>query len=97
MLVSMIGYVVFFIVVFYFLIMRPQKQRQQQQESLVKGLQKGDKVVLSGGIHGRIASVKESTAMISIAENVKIEVDKSSVTTVLKRENEPAPATTTAT
>ena len=96
MLPTMIVYILFFIVVFYFMIMRPQKMRQQQQETLVKALQKGDKVVI-GGIHGRIASVKDSTVMVSIAENVKIEVDKASVTTVLKRENEPAPAATTAT
>jgi len=78
-------------VIFYFLIIRPQSQRQKQHDTLVKSLETGDKVVTNGGIHGLISNVKETTVLLKIADNVKIEVDKTSITTVAKRSKaEPA-------
>ena len=72
-------------VIFYFLIIRPQNQRQKQLQSLVSNLKTGDKVVTNGGIHGIIANVKEgSTLSLKIADNVKIEIDKSSIASVDK-------------
>jgi len=80
-------------VIFYFLAIRPQSQRQKQHDALVKTLKTGDKVITSGGIHGLVSNVKETTVIVKIADNVKIEVDKAAVSTVLKRtENEPAAA-----
>ncbi len=74
----------FIIVIMYFVLVRPQKKRQQQQQQLVSALKTGDKVVTNAGIHGLIANVKETTIMLKIADNVKIEVEKSAVTNVLK-------------
>ena len=81
------GYFVPFIFIFiimYFLLFRPQKKRQQEQQRLVSALKTGDKVVTNAGIHGLIANVKETTVMLKVADNVKIEVEKSAVTNVLK-------------
>lgn len=78
-------------VIFYFLIIRPQSKRQKEQESMVKALKTGDKVVTSGGIHGLIANVKETTVILKIADNVKIEVDKIAVVAVSK-DKEPSKA-----
>lgn len=79
-------------IVFYFLILRPQSKRQKELATLVSSLKTGDKVVTSGGIHGIIANVKEgSTLSLKIADNVKIEIDKSAIATVDKGS---APATT---
>ena len=75
-------------VIFYFLIIRPQSKRQKETEALVKSLKTGDKIVTNGGIHGLISNVKETTVIVKIADNVKIEVDKSAVTTVAKRTEE---------
>ena len=75
-------------VIFYFLIIRPQNKRQKEQDALIKSIKTGDEVVTSGGIHGRIANVKETTVIVKIADNVKIEVDKSAVATVAKRSDE---------
>src|SRR5215210_7065700 len=78
-------------VIIYFMMVRPQSQRQKQQDTLVKSLKTGDKVVTNGGIHGLIANVKETTVLLKVADNVKIEVDKTSITTVAKRSKaEPA-------
>lgn len=83
-----LGQVIPFVLVgaiFYFLIIRPQSQRQKQLQSLVSNLKTGDKVVTSSGIHGIIANVKEgSTLSLKIADNVKIEIDKSSIASVDK-------------
>ena len=77
----------FIIVIMYFVLVRPQKKRQQEQQRLVAALKTGDKVVTNAGIHGLIANVKETTVMLKIADNVKIEVEKSAVTNILKTES----------
>src|SRR5947209_9439441 len=72
-------------VIFYFLIIRPQNKRQKDLQSLVATLKTGDKVVTNSGIHGIIANVKEgSTLSLKIADNVKIEIDKSAIASVEK-------------
>ena len=72
-------------IIFYFLILRPQNKRQADLKSLVSNLKTGDKVVTSSGIHGIISNVKEgSTLSLKIADNVKIEIDKSAIATVDK-------------
>ena len=68
----------------YFVMFRPQKKRQQEQQRLISALKTGDRVVTNAGIHGLIANVKETTVMLKVADNVKIEVEKSAVTNVLK-------------
>jgi len=73
-------------VIMYFVMIRPQKKRQQQQQNLISSLKTGDRVVTNGGIHGLISNVKETTVLVKVADNVKIEMDKSAVTTVLKSE-----------
>jgi preprotein translocase subunit YajC len=71
-------------VIFYFLLIRPQQKRQKELQNLVSALKTGDEVVTSGGIHGIVANVKEgSTLMLKVADNVKIEIDKSAIATVV--------------
>ena len=78
-------------IIFYFLVIRPQNQKQRQQTELLKGLKTGDKVITSGGLHGLISNVKETTVILKVADNVKLEVEKSAVSTVAKRtETQPA-------
>ncbi len=72
-------------VIFYFLLIRPQQQRQKEHREMLKKLEKNDEVVTVGGVHGTVVSVGETTAMIRIAENVKVEIDKTSLTTVTKK------------
>jgi preprotein translocase subunit YajC len=68
----------------YFVMIRPQKKRQEQQQKLIGNLKTGDRVVTSAGIHGLISNVKETTVLVKVADNVKIEMDKSAITNVLK-------------
>ncbi len=71
--------------VFYFLLIRPQQKRQKAQRELVSELQKGDKVVTSGGIHGVISNVKEQTIVVKVGDNVKLEINRGNITTVVKK------------
>ncbi|MDR1652449.1 MAG: preprotein translocase subunit YajC [Prevotellaceae bacterium] len=70
---------VLIIAVFYFLIIRPQSKRQKAIQKQRESLKVGDKVVTSGGIHGRIKEMNEGAVIVEIAENVKIKVEKTSV------------------
>jgi len=72
----------------YFLMIRPQQKRQKDHQKLVSGLEKGDKVVTAGGIHGVVTGVKEQTVTVKIAENVKIEVSRSSISRVVEKTSE---------
>lgn len=79
---------IFIFVIMYFVLLRPQMRRQKEQQKLVSSLKTGDRVVTNGGIHGLISNVKETTVIVKVADNVKIEIEKSAVTTVLKPANE---------
>ena len=75
---------IFIFIIMYFVMIRPQKKRQEQQQKLVGSLKTGVRVVTNAGIHGLISNVKETTVLVKVADNVKIEIDKSAITNVLK-------------
>lgn len=75
---------VFIFIIMYFVMIRPQKKRQDEQKKLISNLKTGDHVVTNAGIHGLISNVKETTVMVKVADNVKLEMEKSAVTHVLK-------------
>ncbi len=75
-------------VVFYFLLIRPQKKAQDEHNKMVASLKKNDEVITSGGIHGTIANVKDHTITLKVDDNVKIEVQKSSVTSIKRKASE---------
>ncbi len=69
-------------IIFYFLLIRPQQKRQRDHANLVAAVKTGDEVILNSGIHGIVANVKERTLIIKVADNVKIEFEKSAVASV---------------
>ena len=75
---------IFIFIMMYFVMIRPQARRQKEQQKLINTLKTGDRVVTSSGIHGLIANVKDSTVIVKVADNVKIEMDKAAVTNVVK-------------
>lgn len=78
------------IAVFYFILIRPQQKKQKEQESWLKSLKKGDEVVTSGGVIGRISGLTDNTVTLEVQEKVRIKVLRSSV-------SGKAPGTTTTT
>ena len=77
---------VFIFVIMYYVMLRPQMRRQKEQTRLVSALKTGDRVVTSSGIHGLISNVKDTTVIVKVADNVKIEMEKTAVTNVVKTE-----------
>jgi preprotein translocase subunit YajC len=67
------------IVVFYFFMIRPQMKRQKELRKYREALKKGDKIITTGGIYGKVIEVKDDHVIMEIAENVKIKIDKTAV------------------
>lgn len=70
-------------VIFYVFIVGPQKKEQKKTQEMIARLQKGDKVVTIGGIHGLISSVKDTTVIIKVDDNCKIEMNRSAIGSVI--------------
>jgi preprotein translocase subunit YajC len=67
------------IVVFYFFMIRPQMKRQKELKTYREGLQKGDKIITTGGIYGKVTDIKDTTVTVEIADKVLVRIDKSAV------------------
>jgi len=74
--------------IFYFLLIRPQQKQAKEKAALIAAVKTGDKVVMSSGIHGTVANVKESTVIVKVADSVKLEFDKAAVAAVIKNSEE---------
>ena len=72
-------FIVAIFAIFYFFMIRPQNKKRKQIASMREGLKKGDQVITTGGIHGKVAEVKDTTVILQIDTSTKIKLDKSSV------------------
>jgi preprotein translocase subunit YajC len=75
------------IAIFYFLIIRPQQKQQKRLREMRSSLERGDKVVTAGGIHGVITNMRNEVVTLKIADNVKIDVDRNSLTLLGQQED----------
>ena len=73
------GPLVLIIVVFYFFMIRPQMKKQKELSAFRNSIAKGDKVVTTGGIYGKIVELKDNTVLLQVDDNVKIRVDKAAI------------------
>ncbi len=83
-LMSFLPLVILFIA-FYFFLIRPQTRRQKEHQKLVEDLQKGDEVVTSGGLLGRINEVADSYVKIEVAKGVEVKIQRAAVSTILPK------------
>jgi len=72
-------FILLIILIFYFFMIRPQQKKQKEVEKFRNGLQKGDKIITVGGIHGKIVEVKENTFIIEVANDIRLEIEKTAV------------------
>ena len=70
---------VLIIVVFYFFMIRPQMKKAKDHKKYIEELKKGDKVITTAGIHGKITDINDTTFLIEVESGVKIRFDKSAV------------------
>jgi preprotein translocase subunit YajC len=76
---SLIFMIIAIFAVMYFLMIRPQQRQKRQHQDMLGQLSKGDKIVTTGGLHGTVAGVKDTTVILKVADNVKVEVNRSSI------------------
>ena len=78
---SILGFlpIILIFAVLYFLMILPQQRRQRKHTQMLEQIKRGDRVVLSGGIHGIVSNVKEQTFLVKVAESTELEVDKSAI------------------
>ncbi len=70
--------------IFYLMIIRPQQKRTKEREALLSQIKKGDKVITAGGVHAKVIAVEDKTMLIEIADNVKVKIERSSISVVNK-------------
>ncbi len=70
-------------VIFYVFIILPQKKEQKKTQAMIAGVKKGDKIVTIGGIHGVISSVKDTTVILKVDDNCKIELKRTAIASIV--------------
>jgi preprotein translocase subunit YajC len=71
-------------VIFYFLLIRPQQKKTKEHRQMIDNLKTGDRIITSGGLHGRITGVSEGTLTVEIAEKVRVKVNRASVSALMQ-------------
>jgi preprotein translocase subunit YajC len=67
------------IAIFYFFMIRPQVKRQKEMTKFRNSIEKGDKVITTGGIYGRVSEINDQTVLLEVDSNVRIRVDKNAL------------------
>ncbi len=67
------------IVVFYFFMIRPQAKKQKDLRAYRESLRKGDRIVTTGGIYGKVVDIKDNVVVVDVGEQVRFKIDKSAV------------------
>ncbi|MDE2129870.1 preprotein translocase subunit YajC [mine drainage metagenome] len=83
-LVSLLPIVVMFVIL-YFVMIRPQMRRQKEVKAMIEALAKGDEVVTTGGLVGRVAKVGDNYIQLEIADKLEVQVQRSAVSMVLPK------------
>ena len=78
-------------VIFYFLLIRPQQKKTKEHRQMISNLRKGDRIVTSGGLHGRITGLSDTTLTVEIADKVRVKVSRASVGALSQPSAQPQP------
>jgi len=74
--------------VFYIMLIRPQQKQAKERQLMISAIQKGDSVITTGGIYGRITGIADSILTLEIADNCKIKIERSGIQTVVNSSKE---------
>jgi preprotein translocase subunit YajC len=79
--------IILIFVIMYFLMIRPQQKKHREHQQMIQSLRKGDKVITSGGLYATVLNIKEkeNVVVVKIAENVKVEIQRSSIAGVIEK------------
>jgi len=76
---SMLVFMGIIVVVFYFFMIRPQMKKRKEVQKFRNEMQKGDKIMTIGGIHGKVNAIKENAVIIEVENGVLLKVDKNAI------------------
>jgi preprotein translocase subunit YajC len=79
--------------IFYFLLIRPQQKKQKQHRQMISDLKKGDRVITSGGLYGRITGITDTIVTLEISEKVRVKVARANISALVQADT---PSTKTA-
>ena len=85
--------IVLIILIFYFIMYRPIRQRQKSLDTMIAGLEKGDRVITTGGVYGTVVDVKEHVVMLKIGDQVKIKVSRNAIASLQSQPDQTAART----
>ena len=74
--------IILMFVIFYFLLIRPQQKKAKEHREMIGHLKKGDRIVTSGGLHGRVTAVSDATLTVEIADKVRVKIARGNVSQV---------------
>lgn len=78
---------ILFFAIMYVMMIRPQQRKEKERRAMLNELKKGDRVLFAGGLIGTIAQIGEKTAKIKVSDNVRLEVARGAITTVVTDES----------
>jgi len=76
--------IILMFVIFYFLLIRPQQKKSKEHREMINRLKKGDRIITSGGLHGQITAVSETTMTVEIADKVRVKIARGNVGQVVQ-------------
>jgi preprotein translocase subunit YajC len=76
-------------IIFYFLLIRPQQKKTKEHRETISNLKKGDRIITSGGMHGRITGVNDTTLTVEIAEKVRVKIARGNVAALIQPSSQP--------
>ncbi len=82
-----LGWFPILVLFFYFFIMRPQIKREKEVKTMLDAIKVGDKVVTNGGMHGKVTRIENNVFTIEIAQNVKVDFERSAVASVKNKKD----------
>jgi preprotein translocase subunit YajC len=73
-------------IVFYFFIIRPQKKKEDERKKMIEAVQKGNRIVTIGGVHGTVTQVDETSVLVQVDNNTKLRIEKSALSSVVGKD-----------
>jgi preprotein translocase subunit YajC len=86
---GMFGMMAIIFAIMYFVMIRPQKRREKERKEMINSVKSGARVLLTSGILGEVTEVKESSLIVRIADNTKVEVVRAAISQILEKGETP--------
>lgn len=80
---------VLMVVIFYFLLIRPQQKKSKEHKQMIASLKKGDRIITTGGLHGKVTGMDDATLTVEISDKVRVKISRGYIASVISSSSEP--------